>query len=142
MDLIEQSLQIALDAYRGQTDKAGETYILHPLRLMARMDTKEEMAVALLHDVVEDSEYTSQMLKDKGISEDVVEAVVYLTKRDGESYEDFTERVLENNLAAKIKKADIEDNLNILRLEKVDEKDLKRVAKYHKAWHSINEAVN
>jgi len=131
-----------LDAYRGQIDKAGETYILHPLRLMARMDTKEEMSVALLHDVVEDSEYTPEMLTNEGIPEDVVKAVAYLTKQDGKSYEDFTERVLENSLAAKIKKADIEDNLNILRLEKVDEKDLKRIAKYHKAWHSINEAVS
>jgi (p)ppGpp synthase/HD superfamily hydrolase len=142
MDLIEKSLEIALKAYRGQTDKAGETYILHPLRLMAKMDTKEEMAVALLHDVVEDSEYTAQKLANEGIPEDVVKAVEYLTKQDGESYEDFTKRVLENNLAAKIKKADIEDNLNVLRLKELSEKDLQRIAKYHNAWHSINEVLN
>ena len=142
MDLIEQSLQIALEAYRGQTDKAGETYILHPLRLMAQMDTKEEMAVALLHDVIEDSKYTAEMLVDEGIPEEVVEAVEYLTKKEGESYEEFTNRVVDNKLAAKIKKADIEDNMNILRLESLSEKDLQRVAKYHKAWHSINQALS
>ena len=142
MDLIEQSLQIALEAYRGQTDKAGETYILHPLRLMAQMDTKEEMAVALLHDVIEDSKYTAEMLVDEGIPEEVVEAVEYLTKQEGENYEQFTNRVVNNKLAAKIKKADIEDNMNILRLETVREKDLQRVAKYHKAWQSIDEAIS
>ena len=142
MDLIEESLEIALDAYQGQTDKAGETYILHPLRLMSKMDSKEEMSVALLHDVVEDSDYTLQHLREKSIPAKVVEAVEYLTKKEGENYEDFTERVKSNKLAAKVKKADIEDNMNILRLDNIREKDLKRVAKYHKAWHSIDKALN
>ncbi|MDZ7692258.1 MAG: hypothetical protein U5K69_14175 [Balneolaceae bacterium] len=137
MDLIEKSLQIALEAYKGQTDKAGETYILHPLRLMSQMDTKEEMAVALLHDVVEDSDYSGSDLLDEGIPEPVVAAVEYLTKNDGESYDEFTDRVLDNELATKVKIADIEDNMNILRLDSIGEKDLKRVAKYHKAWNKL-----
>ncbi len=137
-NLIEKSLQIALKAYAGQKDKAGSAYILHPLRLMAKMQTEEEMSVALLHDVIEDSDYTAQDLLDKGIPESVVTAVQLLSKVDGESYDDFIDRVLKNKLALKIKKADIEDNINILRLNSLESKDLERVAKYHRAWQKLN----
>ena len=137
MNIIEKSLEIALKAYTGQTDKAGKTYILHPLRLMAKMETEEEMAVALLHDVIEDSDYKAEDLLDNGIPVNVVNAVQYLTKNKGENYDLFIDRVLENKLAAKVKKADIEDNINILRLNSVTQKDLERIAKYHKAWHRI-----
>ena len=134
MDLIEKSLEIALKAYAGQKDKAGKTYILHPLRLMNNVATEEEMAVALLHDVIEDSDYTEHDLLNKGIPSKVIEAVKCLSKLDGEDYEDFISRVLENELATKIKIVDIEDNINILRLNTLSDKDLKRIAKYHNAW--------
>ena len=137
MNLIEKSLQIALRAYTGQKDKAGKTYILHPLRLMNRMESDEEMAVALLHDVIEDSEITEKDLLKEGIPSEVVDAVKCLTKRKGESYDDFITRVSKNDLASKIKIVDIEDNIDILRLNKLTEKDLKRIAKYHKAWKKL-----
>ncbi|MCF6190646.1 MAG: hypothetical protein L3J51_09210 [Cocleimonas sp.] len=138
MNIIEKSLEIALKAYSGQRDKAGKTYILHPLRLMSKMETEEEMSVALLHDVIEDSDITAEDLLNNGIPSNVVDAVQCLTKNRGESYDDFIERVLENSLAAKIKKTDIEDNINILRLNTVSDADLARIAKYHKAWHIID----
>ena len=137
MNIIEKSLEIALKAYAGQTDKAGKTYILHPLRLMAQMETEEEMSVALLHDVIEDSDITAEDLLNSGIPPGVVNAVQSLTKTKGESYEEFIERVLKNKLATKIKKSDIEDNINILRLNSVNEKDLQRIARYHRAWQQI-----
>jgi (p)ppGpp synthase/HD superfamily hydrolase len=137
MDIIEKSLKIALKAYSGKKDKAGKTYILHPLRIMAKMGTEEEMAVALLHDVIEDSDYTSEDLLGEGIPSAVVEAVQLLSKIDGESYDQFVGRVIENALASKVKIADIEDNINLLRLESVGKKDLVRVAKYHKAWKKL-----
>jgi len=140
MNIIEKSLEIALKAYAGQTDKAGKTYILHPLRLMSKMETDEEMSVALLHDVIEDSNITVDDLLANGIPSTVVNAVQCLTKNKGENYEAFIIRVLENKLATKIKKVDIEDNINILRLNTVGEKDLERIAKYHKAWHAINKS--
>ncbi len=138
MNIIEKSLEIALKAYSGQCDKAGKTYILHPLRLMSKMETEEEMSVALLHDVIEDSDITAEDLLNNGIPSNIVDAVQCLTKKQGESYESFIKRVLENSLAAKIKKSDIEDNINILRLTTVNDKDLARIAKYHKAWHTID----
>ena len=138
MDIVEKSLEIALKAYAGKKDKAGKTYILHPLRIMAKMDTEEEMSVALLHDVIEDSETTAQDLMNEGIPLNVVNAVQYLTKIAGENYEQFIDRVLNNKLAVKIKKADIEDNINVLRLTSLNPKDLERIAKYHKAWVKLS----
>ena len=139
MDIIEKLLEIALKAYIGKKDKAGKTYILHPLRIMAKMTTEKEMAIALLHDVIEDSDFTAEDLLNDNIPSDVVEAVQCLTKENGESYEEFVIRVAKNKLAAKIKKADIEDNINVLRLSAVEDKDLERIVKYHKAWHYLNE---
>ncbi len=138
MDIIEISLAIALNAYSGQKDKAGKTYILHPLRLMAKMETEDEMAVALLHDVIEDSDTTAKDLLRQGIPLHVVQAVECLTKQVGEDYNTFIERVLANPLAMKVKKADIEDNINVLRLNSITDKDLERIAKYHAAWKTLN----
>ena len=80
MKLIEKSLTIALHAYAGKIDKAGREYILHPLRVMEKMKTDEERSVALLHDVVEDSDITAEQLLAEGIPAEVVKAIVYLTK--------------------------------------------------------------
>ena len=137
MDIIEKSIEIALKAYSGKKDKAGKTYILHPLRIMAKMETEEEMATALLHDVIEDSHFTGDDLRKEGMPLAVVEAVQLLSKNDGESYDQFIARVIKNDLASKVKIADIEDNINILRLDSVGDKELNRVAKYHKAWKNL-----
>ncbi|WP_321350802.1 GTP pyrophosphokinase [Halopseudomonas oceani] len=137
MDVVEKSLKIALKAYAGQRDKAGKAYILHPIRIMLQMDSDYEMAVALLHDVVEDSNCSGNDLLAEGIPPDVVDAVLALSKRDGETYDQFIDRVAGNALAVKVKLADIEDNINVLRLDSVGDKDLERVAKYHKAWKKL-----
>lgn len=140
MDIIEKSLKIALHAYSGQKDKAGKEYILHPLRIMSKMKTEEEMSVALLHDVIEDSDFTEDDLLEEGIPNSVIDAVKLLTKQDGEDYFHFVNRLSRNKLAAKVKLADIEDNINVLRLRELNSQDLERVAKYHKAWIMITEA--
>ena len=139
MKLIETSLQIALRAYAGKIDKAGREYILHPLRVMAKMKTDLEMSAALLHDVIEDSQITAGDLLAEGIPARVVEAVQYLSRNDGEEYEAFVARVKKNPLAARVKIADIEDNIDVLRLTSLDEWDLARVRKYHSAWRLLQE---
>jgi len=138
MKLIEKSLHIALRAYAGKTDKAGREYILHPLRVMAKMKTDLEMSAALLHDVIEDSNITAEQLLAEGIPAEVVEAVVCLSKNENEDYQDFVARAKKNKLAARVKIADIEDNIDVLRLPAVDEYDLARVQKYHAAWQFLN----
>ena len=139
MEIIAKSLSIAIRAYAGKFDKAGSEYIKHPLRVMAKMQTDNEMSVALLHDVIEDSEITADELLSEGIPTDVVNAIICLTKIDDESYTDFIVRVKSNTLATKIKIADIEDNINVLRLKSLSDTDLDRVKKYHSAWRYLTE---
>ena len=139
MELIEKSLHIALRAYAGKTDKAGREYIHHPLRVMSKMKTDVEMSVALLHDVIEDSDITAEQLLAEGIPAEVVEAVVCLSKTENEDYQDFVARAKKNELAARVKIADIEDNIDVLRLPTLDEYDLARVQKYHSAWQFLND---
>ena len=139
MRLIETSLQIALRAYAGKVDKAGREYILHPLRVMAKMRSELEMSAALLHDVLEDSEITAEELLAEGIPAEVVEAVQHLTKTEEEEYMDFVARAGMNRIAAAVKLADIEDNIDVLRLLSLGEEDLARIQKYHAAWHFLKD---
>jgi (p)ppGpp synthase/HD superfamily hydrolase len=137
--LIETSLQIALRAYAGNVDKAGREYILHPLRVMAKMKTELEMSAALLHDVLEDSDIPAEELLAEGIPAEVVEAVQHLTKMEEEEYMDFVARAGKNKIAAAVKLADIEDNIDVLRLSSLGEEDLARIRKYHAAWHLLKD---
>ena len=139
MKLIEKSLHIALQAYAGKTDKAGREYIHHPLRVMAKMKTDLEMSVALLHDVIEDSDLTAEQLLAEGIPAEVIEAIQCLSRNENEDYQDFVGRTKKNELAAKIKIADIEDNIDVLRLASLNETDLTRIKKYHSAWQFLND---
>ena len=100
MSNLEKAIAIAMDAHAGQLDKAGQPYILHPLRLMFRFEIEVEQIVAVMHDVVEDSEVTLGDLRGSLFSEQIVEAIDCLTKREGEAYEDFITRVLSNDLAS------------------------------------------
>lgn len=138
--LLEKALEVALKAHRGQRDKAGQPYILHPLRVMHAVAGEEARAVALLHDVVEDTGVTADDLRRAGFPPAVVEAVEALTKQEGEEYAAFIERVRLVPLARQVKLADLEDNLDARRLPDFSEKDGKRTAKYVRAWHRLKQA--
>jgi (p)ppGpp synthase/HD superfamily hydrolase len=131
--MLEEAIRIAVSAHKGQMDKAGAPYILHPLRVMAAVDTPEEMAVAVLHDVIEDTGTTLDDLRRAGIPEDVCEAVRILTKAKGEDYSAYLDRVASNPLARAVKIADLRDNMRIERLPVLADEDFKRLAKYHSA---------
>ena len=137
MATIERAVEIAAGAHQGQRDKAGAPYLLHPLRLMMRMESEAAMMAAVLHDVVEDSAWTLDLLRAEGFSEEVLEAVDCLTHREGESYEAFVKRVKNNAIARRVKLADLEDNMNLKRLNEITSKDLTRLEKYHRAWLSL-----
>lgn len=130
---IETAIRIALDAHQGQVDKGGEAYILHPLRLMGQAGTNEERIVALLHDVVEDSSYTLDDLKKQHFSDSVIDALECLTKKEGEEYDDFIDRISGNRLAARVKILDMRDNSNLSRLKSISPKDRERAAKYSRS---------
>ncbi len=138
MDIISESLRIARIAHKNQRDKAGSEYILHPLRLMMQMKTEDDMVIALLHDVLEDSNYTADALYAEGIPLRIIEIVSILTRKPNESYSEYINRILQNKQASKIKKIDIEDNLNLLRLSSIKKQDFDRIKKYHKTWNKIN----
>lgn len=131
--MLDLAIEIACKAHAGQKDKAGDNYILHPLRLMLKFNNDEERVVAILHDVIEDSDVSLDIIKNFGFSQAVVDALDCLTKRDNEQYEVFIHRLVGNNLSKRIKIEDIKDNLNLLRLHELNEYDLLRINKYHKA---------
>ena len=139
MSSIEKAIAIAVEAHKGQEDKAGDPYILHPLRVMFRMETREEMVVAVLHDVLEDTPITPDQLKEMGFSETLLEALDSVTKRAGETYEDFVRRAALHPIGKKIKLADLRDNMDLSRLERITDKDLERLKKYHNALKIIKE---
>jgi (p)ppGpp synthase/HD superfamily hydrolase len=142
MAAIEDAISIAAQAHKGQKDKAGAPYLLHPLRMMLRMNSEAAMMAAVLHDVVEDTGWTLEQLREEGFPGEVLEAVDCLTHRDGESYQEFVGRVQTNPIARQVKIADLEDNMNIQRINRLGAKDLERLEKYHKAWCVLTNAGN
>ena len=131
--MLSKAINIATDAHRGQTDKAGESYILHPLRVMLKMKDDNSRIVAVLHDVVEDTWVTLDLLQHEGFNQDVIDAIDALTRRENEKYFDFIQRCKLNNIAKFVKLADLEDNSDINRIKNPLEKDYKRTQKYKDA---------
>jgi (p)ppGpp synthase/HD superfamily hydrolase len=140
---VAAAIAFAAGKHVEQTDKAGQPYILHPLRVMAAMDTDEARRVALLHGVVEEGGVTLDELRTLGYPEREVLALDALTKRADEhdDYSKFIDRVLRNPLAAKVKLADLEDNLDRRRLDKLGPADFERLAKYHVARRRLLESA-
>ena len=134
--MLEKAIEIAVEAHRGQIDKAGKEYILHPMRVMLRGRNDTEMIVGILHDVVEDTPITIDMLRLEGFSEDILAAIECVTKRRGESYGTFIDRVLTNPLATQVKLYDMEDNMNRDRIPYPTPKDEARFRKYEK-YHKV-----
>lgn len=135
---LERAIEIALHAHRGALDKGGRPYILHPLAVMHALETDAEKIVGVLHDVVEDSEWTFERLADEGFSEEIIEALRSVTKSPQDTdYFAFIRRVKENPIGRKVKIADIEHNLDLKRISDVTEDDLLRQSKYKKALDLI-----
>ncbi len=137
LELLEKAVGIAVAAHRGQKDRYGAPYILHPLRVMSRLQGEEDKIVAILHDVLEDTDWTPADLRREGFPEPLLQALDCVTKRKGEAYEDFVKRSAANQLARRVKIADLEDNMDIRRLPRVDEEDLPRLQKYLTAWRAL-----
>ena len=133
MATVEDAISIAAQAHKGQTDKAGAPYILHPLRLMLKFKDERDMIAAVLHDVVEDSDWTIDALREAGFSEEILAAVDCLTRREHESYDEFIARVKTNPLASSVKFSDLMDNLDITRISEPTEADHQRMEKYRNA---------
>lgn len=131
---LAHAIALAAQAHETQTDKAGAPYILHPLRLMLKMHSEPEMIVAVLHDVVEDTDWTLEKLRAEGFSEEVLAAVDSVTQREDEEEDAYLARAEANPIGRKVKLADIEDNMDLRRLSALGEKDIERLKKYHRRW--------
>lgn len=127
---LERAIEIAASAHAGQVDKAGQPYILHPLRLMFAVKSMHERMAAVLHDVVEDTEVTIDVLRSEGFPTEVLDAVLALTKTKGESRIAAAMRAAQNSVARAVKLADVRDNMDLSRIMQPTEKDFARLKEY------------
>ena len=138
MSTLERAIEIATQAHEGQVDKAGNAYIGHPLRVRAMGKTEQEKIAGVLHDIVEDTPWTFEMLEAEGFAPEIIAALKCVTKiSENEDYDDFIERVKKNPLAVAVKINDLTDNMDIRRLPYLSDKDVKRLKKYLKAYKKL-----
>lgn len=140
--MLNKAIEIAARAHAGQVDKAGEPYILHPLRIMLTRKIELERICAVLHDVIEDTDITLDALRKEGFHEDVITVLDCLTKRDNEEYDAFIDRILKNETASRVKLADLHDNMDLARIQNPTETDMERLKKYKKASERILGALS
>lgn len=137
MATLERAIQIAVEAHTGATDKGGNPYILHPLRVMLALGSEDERIVGVLHDVVEDCAdqgWTFERLETEGFSKRVLSGLRAVTKMDGETdYQAFVHRAANDPIGRRVKIADITDNLDVTRIPEITDKDLVRISRYKKA---------
>lgn len=131
------ALELAVEKHKNQTDKAGNPYILHPLHVMENVGSKEGKIVAILHDIIEDTDITEDYLLKIGLSKRIVDAVVALTRSKDIDYQEYIKNLSSNPLAKEVKLADLEHNMDLKRLPTLEEKDLERNRKYQIAYHYL-----
>lgn len=138
--MLEKAIKIALEAHKNQLDKARKPYIEHSLRVMGMGNTLNEKIVGVLHDVVEDTHWTFEMLINEGFSAEIVDAIRCVTKTaDDEQYELFIKRIKKNPLATKVKLNDLTDNMDIRRLQGLNKSDYTRLCKYLVAYKQLRD---
>lgn len=137
--MLEKAIHIATEAHKGQKDKVGMPYLLHLFSVMQRGQTVNEKIVGVLHDLVEDTAWTLEDLRQQGFSAKIIEAVRCITKTADEDYEMYLTKVKSNSLALQVKLYDLQDNMNILRLEEIKENDVKRLNKYLRVYRELLE---
>lgn len=131
------ALELAVEKHKNQTDKAGNPYILHPLHVMENVNNKEGKIVAILHDIIEDTDITENYLLKIGLSKRIVDAVVALTRSEDMDYQEYIKNLSSNPLAKEVKLADLEHNMDLKRLPTLEEKDLERNRKYQISYHYL-----
>lgn len=132
--LLDKAALICVSKHAGQRDKMGCAYFQHPMRVAMRCRTDEEKMVALLHDTIEDTDVTAEYLLAEGFPREIVDGVLSVTKREGESYQDFVARAKNNPLGRAVKLHDLEDNLDIFRLDALTPDMAARYTKYLAAY--------
>ncbi|MDH6343744.1 (p)ppGpp synthase/HD superfamily hydrolase [Parabacteroides sp. PFB2-12] len=136
--MLQKAIQIAIKAHESQFDKYDIPYVGHIMRVMEAGKTDDEKIVGVLHDIVEDTDWTFEKLEEEGFATYIIDAIRCLTKTsEDEPYEEFIKRVQTNPLAVRVKINDLADNMDIRRLSAISEKDVERLRKYHKAYKRL-----
>ena len=135
----KQALKLCFEAHKEQVDKSGIPYVFHPFHLAEQMQTEETTVVALLHDLVEDTDYTIEDLKGMGFDENITDAIALMTHADDVDYMDYVREIKKNPIAKAVKLADLKHNSDLTRLDVIDEKALIRREKYLKAMALLEE---
>ena len=138
-NLTKKALKLCFEAHNEQIDKSGMPYVFHPFHLAEQMTDEATTVVALLHDVVEDTELTFDDLEKQGFGEEIISALKLLTHNDDTPYMDYVAKIKTNKIATAVKLADLKHNSDLTRLDIVDEKALKRKEKYEKAIKLLEE---
>lgn len=132
-EMTKKALKLCFNAHKDQLDKSGLPYVFHPFHLADQMNDENTTIVALLHDIVEDTDYTLKDLCEMGFNEEVLGAIELMTHGDDVPYMDYVAKIKENPIAKKVKLADLRHNSDITRLDTITQKDLDRAEKYKKA---------
>ena len=138
--LLERAIAIAEKQHAGQVDKAGRPYMEHPLRVMQAMSNDAERIVAILHDVIEDTDFSLDQLAAEGFPGYILEALDAVTRRDSETYEAFVARAATNPIGRRVKYADLQDNADLARIAAPTAADIARTEKYHRAMAQLGAA--
>ncbi len=131
--LTKKALKLCFEAHKDQTDKTGLPYVFHPFHLAEQMTDEYTTVTALLHDVVEDTDYTLNDLQEMGYPDEVIQALSLLTHDDGSEYMDYVKRLKNNPIARAVKLADLKHNSDLSRYDTIDNQAIKRTAKYQQA---------
>jgi (p)ppGpp synthase/HD superfamily hydrolase len=126
-------MEIAVSAHKRQVDKAGAPYIMHPLRVMMSLSTEAERIVGILHDVVEDSDWTFELLEEEGFEDQILVALASVTAISGESYDDFIVRASSNPIGRQVKIADLKYNMDMKRISDPTDCDFERLKQYSRS---------
>lgn len=137
--LTKKALKLCFEAHKEQTDKSGMPYVFHPFHLAEQMTDEATTVVALLHDVVEDTDITFEDLKEQGFSDEIINALKLLTHDKNTPYMEYVGDIKKNKIATAVKLADLKHNSDLSRLDIIDEKALKRKEKYEKAIKFLKE---
>lgn len=143
LPLFERALTLASVKHAGQKDKGNDPYVMHVIRVMMNVETESDRIVALLHDLLEDTDITKSDLMEFGFDEETVKKVDLLSRKDAEDYMDYIKRLSADPAAVRVKLSDLRDNLNRTRLkDKLTDEDFERLKKYHRAEVYLLEVQN
>ena len=134
---LQFALELAIEKHKNQKDKSGKPYILHPLHVMETVKSDDAKIVAILHDIIEDTDVTEKDLLNAGLSKHIVDAIVMRTRTGDIGYMDYVKKVSSNPLAKEVKLADLQHNMDLRRISTLTEKDLDRTRKYQIAYHYL-----